>query len=635
MRTAGLPCFESKPHLAMQLMSQLLHIVKHSIRPALAASLFLLFSWQLYGVEREHLDAYVVDPLAGQPILPDTKLPAAAWSDTVSIALTPGEYEPGSVVLTAKHNLFDVTLEVTTLQGPDGATLPPSAVDIRLVKCWFQYGRAYEGLHTDRECTLVPELLLKDNRLVTVDVAGQFQTVRMGGPGCLIYKDLEDPSDPYKDKNRTCYWGDRTQPHLEVSQNPIDDAAELQPFNLNEGFNQQLLITVHAPEDAAPGVYSGSITVNAIQMLKQDNFTKIPKPLYCGEIGLNVRILPFKLDAPKTHYDPSLDFTPSIYYCSVFAPWRKEPGLCPGERSREQYRAELADLKAHGIINPICFQMDAYDLDVFREALRMRKDAGLINRPLYSMPEANLAIGKRLTPENQPLLDQREAEILRVVEEELGHRDVYFYGLDEQNDVEEEYPVWRRIHENGARVFVSDAKYPEPLAGAALTPPGLLDLVIRSWIPENQMADYARLRHERGGKVWCYGMPQGGVENPELYRRNYGIQVWLANYDGFATYCYYETFGHPWNDRDGAFRDHNLVYPTVSGIVPTLAWEGMREAVDDVRYFTTLARLARERKGSPAAKEAMEFLEGTRPQDCDLQALRQGCIERILTLMNP
>lgn len=54
-------------------------------------------------------------------------------------------------------------------------------------------------------------------------------------------------------------------------------------------------------------------------------------------------------------------------------------------------------------------------------------------------------------------------------------------------------------------------------------------------------------------------------------------------------YAYQHCFGACWNDIDhSVYRDHNLTYPTVDGVIPTMAWEGLREAVDDVRYVTTL-----------------------------------------------
>jgi len=54
-----------------------------------------------------------------------------------------------------------------------------------------------------------------------------------------------------------------------------------------------------------------------------------------------------------------------------------------------------------------------------------------------------------------------------------------------------------------------------------------------------------------------------------------------------------------------AYRDHCLAYPTVDGVVGTLAIVGLREGLDDVKYATAL-RLAigrAEREGVSVLSE--------------------------------
>ncbi|MFA6816800.1 MAG: hypothetical protein WCS73_10965, partial [Lentisphaeria bacterium] len=145
--------------------------------------------------------------------------------------------------------------------------------------------------------------------------------------------------------------------------------------------------------------------------------------------------------------------------------------------------------------------------------------------------------------------------------------------------------------------------------------------------------------HEKNHRIWSYGNAQGGVENPEVYRRNYGLLLYLNNYDGFATYCYYEAFGNPWDDFDFPyFRDHNLVYPTADGVVDTIAWEGYREAVDDIRYATTLREAAAtaHKSGNPAkisiAVAAEEWLQNIDAEYANLDVVRSMMIQWILKL---
>ena len=51
-------------------------------------------------------------------------------------------------------------------------------------------------------------------------------------------------------------------------------------------------------------------------------------------------------------------------------------------------------------------------------------------------------------------------------------------------------------------------------------------------------------------------------------------------------YAYQDSMGTLWVDDDHKhYRDLAFVYPTIDGIVGTIAWEAFREAVDDTRYY--------------------------------------------------
>ena len=70
-------------------------------------------------------------------------------------------------------------------------------------------------------------------------------------------------------------------------------------------------------------------------------------------------------------------------------------------------------------------------------------------------------------------------------------------------------------------------------------------------------------------KFSSYGNPQVGIENPEIYRKNYGFALWNAGYDGAMDFAYQYTEGTSiWNDYDAPaydgtqYRDHVFAYPT-------------------------------------------------------------------------
>ncbi len=97
--------------------------------------------------------------------------------------------------------------------------------------------------------------------------------------------------------------------------------------------------------------------------------------------------------------------------------------------------------------------------------------------------------------------------------------------------------------------------------------------------------------HSYGKRVLSYDNPQVGVENPEIYRKNFGFALWNAGYDGAMNYAYQHGAGSIWNDFDDSYlRDHVFAYPVSNGVIDTIQWEGWREGVDDTRYLATLMK---------------------------------------------
>jgi len=119
--------------------------------------------------------------------------------------------------------------------------------------------------------------------------------------------------------------------------------------------------------------------------------------------------------------------------------------------------------------------------------------------------------------------------------------------------------------------------------------------------------------------------------------RNFGLLLWSVNYDGAMTYAYQHSFGHGWNDFDSdRYRDHNMAYPTVDGVIGTVEWEGYREASDDVAYVTTLLNLINEAEEAGGARgekarAARDWVMSIDPQG-DLDQIRAGIIKRVMAL---
>ena len=288
----------------------------------------------------------------------------------------------------------------------------------------------------------------------------------------------------------------------------------------------------------------------------------------------------------------------------------------------------------HGITNPTCRQVYVMtspkaSKELFEEYLKIRNEVGMGGQPLYY--DAGRT-GRPISPEALEELKEKAKKVIELCKS-YDIPGVYFYGLDEARGklLKAQRPAWKAVHDAGGKVFVSG------YIGISFEAMGdIQDLFICAGNPSKEEATKW---HSVGHKIFCYGNPQTGPENPEVYRRNYGLLLWKANYDGAATYCYQTSYGNIWNDFDyPSYRDHNFAYPTVNGTIDTIALEGYREGVDDIRYATTLrlaieeAKYSRDRRIRKEAIEAWKYLEQLDVKNRNLDTIRLEIINYILKL---
>ncbi len=566
---------------------------------------------------------FAVPSHSGTPILPESNISSSRLTTGLKLKLTPGEIAPMDFVLRPFKALPEVKFQLSDLKSKSDNVMPADRLDLKIVKCWYQAGSAWKSISQCKDTSaLVPELLLNDDKLVKVDHEKKINYLRLNFPDGEKYVSICHPE--INDKRERWNMSIKNQDY------PVKDAATLQPIDLTENCNQQFRLTVKAPANIAPGIYRGKITVSS-------------ENRKLGSLNLAVKVLPFHLAAPKTNYDLSRTFTPSLYYVCDIDPESKG-NLTPFHKTEAQYKNELVDLYEHGITNPLCYQlqvtgkMKRWDFDTFRKVLKLRKQAGLDTKPLYlSGPESNLGFMFADKPGDLDEIREKVKQIMNIVQDVYGHRDVYFYGIDERRgeELKKQRRVWNAIHEVGGKVFVSSCDTKQGNNCSFNIAGDLLDLVIYSAEP---LLSESRKWHSKNHLIWSYCNPQSGVENPEVYRRNYGLITYQNNYDGFATYCYYESFGNPWDDFDFGMRDHNFVYPTTDGVIDTIAWDGYREAITDVRYATTLREAAIEarKSGDPQkvklAVAAENWLKGLDVEHGDLNRIRNKMIQWILKL---
>ncbi|MGC9316771.1 MAG: hypothetical protein ACP5KN_01895, partial [Armatimonadota bacterium] len=430
---------------------------------------------------------------------------------------------------------------------------------------------------------LTPELLLHDDSLVRVDHQERENYLKLRYPEGEEYMWISFPraeDAPAGPDGR-----------VGIDDQPIYDTDELLPVTIPADTAKQFWITVKVPEYLPAGTYRGSVELRSGDEV-------------VDALALEVEVLPFELE-------------PNPLESSIYFHWGieliPEPGSVKyNRRSFSQYRAELHNLLDHGVDNPtLGVRPQSGMLPV---ALALRGAVGMANDHLYYL------VARTSLPA------ERIREIIQIAER-FGFDDVYFYGQDEARGeaLLAQREEWERVHEAGGKVFVAGQSHEAlPLVG------DLQDLLVNYGDPS---AEEAAKWHANGHKIFCYANPQSGLEEPETYRRNFGLLLWANDYDGGMTYIFY----HGWNDFSGErYRQHNFIYPTMDGGIDTIQWEGYREGIDDLRYLATLQRAiadAREAGGRRAglADRAQQFID-TMDVSGDLYAIRDEMIRWTLRL---
>ena len=291
----------------------------------------------------------------------------------------------------------DVELRPTKLHGPRNSVIPAACVDLRVTKRWYQAGH-YSEVQSGRE--LVPELLLYDDSLVKADLVHQ--------------------------KNMLNFQGSP------------QDANTLQAFDLEPLFTKILWLTVHAPDDVAPGVYRGTIKIAG------KNVRDLVVPL-C------VEILPFELET-----NPKIS---SLYY-------DQHAGGATG-RALERYQRRLINMREHGLTDPA--------VGGGKEELALRKQFGLNKRPL--LLHGGFDIGRYMGRDNYTTAEIKElkgtVDKYNALAEEFGYDGVYLCAIDEASGekLAAEVPVFRMLEKLGGGAWAAVLSDYEEIAAADLQMP--------------------------------------------------------------------------------------------------------------------------------------------------------------------
>lgn len=502
------------------------------------------------------LVVYRLDPIASTHTLPDSSVRTLGKARAkLSLAGCRDEYESASFAVYTQQNLENFRLEIRDLRFGNHV-LPKSSFDPFVVKCWYQAGR--DVMFHDGIKRLVPELLLKDDALVKVDTKNETNFVR---------STAEDGSTRYLPASGK-------DPKALEALRPMD-AAKLQPTTIPGKTLKQFWLTLHIPKNAVAGTYTGSLRLSA-------------KSINSVDVPVEVTVHDFELAQPGVIY--------SIYYAGKLSVEQPRGTIAAHYKSEEQMRAELNDMFAHGVRYPNLWQ--AYSRELVPRALQLRKEA--------QMPNDRLFINM---PAGAPTSSAGKVKGWRELTDGFGYKDIYLYGEDEASGdrLRHQKPSWENVQKAGGKMYASAWKEdPFEVMGSRLN--------VLVWSGGCQ-PDKAKQWHSVGSEIFSYSNPQVGVEEPLLYRYNYGLALWKADYDGAMTFAYQWAYGHIWNDFDSEkFREHCFAYPTINGVVGTVQWEGFREGVDDVRYITTLEQAIEKAGDTEIARTARRWLAGLKTE---------------------
>lgn len=519
-----------------------------------------------FGQSTSAIDIFItpIKPISSHKILPNDVVDPTLVRSTLSVSLTPSEFESASVVI--RNDSTEVKgLDFSVEYGPRW----PAGIDIdlRYVLTWYQAESAWED-HWRRsveERKLVPELIVKDATILKVDHVGKRN-----------YLKLSESGDKYIDVSSS----EKTDQMVlhDISEFGVKDAITLSSISIKPSENQQIWLNVFANSDVNAGNYEANLVIKS-------GSSEIRYPIF-------VEVLPFYLKESR--------FVHSIYYRGQLTP--DSSGTVSSEyKTVEQLKSELENLRAHGITNPSIYQSAnrkgamaevnrSTRLSFIEKYLNIRKSVGYEDTPIYFL---GVTTSDYQDNESIEQVWSVVADVKSIVENH-GAGPLYVYGKDEsQGDaLLAQEKVWNYIRDRGVKIFVAgyDGHVESPIGPST-------DLLI--YHDELKSGQLERM-HGYGNLIFKYHDPKSGPENPELFRYKRGLYLWQSDFDGSMDYVYQHSFGSIWNDFDHArYRDEVFAYPTVNGVIDTLAWEGYREGIDDLRYLTTLEIAVEDMQSSP------------------------------------
>ena len=545
-----------------------------------------------------------VDPLSGIRRTPDLFPTDGDFTSPVRLVAAKGEYEDGSFLLFGFEDVPAVELAMGDFVAEDGGRIPAAECALKVVKVWYQQGTAWGGFHSDTTRRIpTPELLLNDESLVFVDHEKKENYLRCDYGGETGYRWLSVLGRHVDGKGLA-----------EPKYHWIHDADTLRPFAVQKHAFKQLVLTVHVPKAARPGLYRGAVAARVAGKKVAD-------------IPVEVKVLPFELPRPATFRDLGRPFLFSAYMSGMDIV--SSPKLAK-------------NLAAHNLLNPFVPEVRTpADAKALQKALveagldtniLLRAVAGAGTTTSYPPKETDRNYDRYVASA------KRTARTMEILRETFGPGvKSYAFAMDEAppDTVRAERATWQAYQKAGASITATTDYHPYLLFCLDMANlPCQATPTRKIGVDELHDANPDML-------VSWYADPHSGPENPDYARRLYGWQTWRANYD---MTCQYILIRNNWSEffcwAEAFLRGLMLAYPADHDIIDTLAWEGCREAVDDIRYATLLRQLATKATASGdtdtvyAGRAALSWVAQVDHRRSSLESLRLEMVNRILGLQS-
>jgi glycosyltransferase involved in cell wall biosynthesis len=338
----------------------------------------------------------VSEAISNEYILPySDPVPNTSQDPILSIVAARGETEPASFVIrSGDRGLEQVAITIDGLKRAGGTdVLPAAAIDLRLVKSWYQASDSIHRQHGGGK-RLVSELLLHDGDLVRVDHQEQVNLIR--------------------DVDR------------------LRDADHLLPFDVPARSNQQVWISITVPPETQAGRYDGDVTIA----------TGGGNGRVSAQLKLTVDVLPFRLSEPAINY--------ALYYLA----WLNtgQPGLDARAKTTGQLQAEFVDMRAHGLTNIAIDHNYAADRDLRSLSVALERMRGAE----FKATNLLYVDWKVTDASDRESYGQKLSAILKAARN-FGFTDLYVYNLDEKDarTLLKNRLAFEMAHELGAKNFVA------------------------------------------------------------------------------------------------------------------------------------------------------------------------------------